>query len=162
MPTIAWRLLVLVALVSLSVSGGRTPKQTDPNAPAPAGGCIRTEGPIEAVGAAFLNCKSDGAGGALSLEDPNNESVLTCVIFARNQAKTDGGAIAVTDSELELRNSTLSLNGAGNRGGGISAVGDETERPTVHLTDRRVIGIAKASRARRDLREHSLSVCRRT
>jgi len=37
-------------------------------------------------------------------------------------------------------------------------VGDEPEHLTVHLTDHRVIGIAKASRARRDFREHGLKV----
>ena len=40
-------------------------------------------------------------------------------------------------------------------------VGDEPEHLTVHLTDHRVIGIAKAGRAGRDLYEHVLQVRRR-
>jgi hypothetical protein len=39
-------------------------------------------------------------------------------------------------------------------------MGDEAEYFTVHLTDHRVIGIAKASRARRDFSEHGLKLSR--
>jgi hypothetical protein len=39
-------------------------------------------------------------------------------------------------------------------------VGDLAKYGAVYLMNRRVRGIAKASRARRDYREHALKVCR--
>jgi hypothetical protein len=54
--------------------------------------------------------------------------------------------------------------GEGQRIGGEdrSMVGDYAKNIVPgHLKDHRVIGIAKASRARGDVREHALRVCRR-
>jgi hypothetical protein len=115
---------VHLQLLSLSIGGGRTPKPADPN-DAEGGGCLRSRGPLQANNVAVLSCKSDGPGGALSLEDPNASATLTCAVVARSQSKTDGGAIAVDGAPLTLRNSALSLNSAGRRGGAVSMIGGE-------------------------------------
>lgn len=126
---------VKLQLVSLTVKAGRTPKSADPNDPE-RGGCVRSRGSLRANNAAFLNCKADGPGGAISLEpsllDPEASATLTCTIVARSQSKQDGGGIASDGVPLTLRNSTVSLNSAGGRGGALSAVGNgDPNNPTL-------------------------------
>lgn len=114
-------------LLRLSVTGGRTPKPPKGAQPE-AGGCVRSRGILNTNNMAFLGCKSEGVGGAVALEpssDPEAGAKLTCTIVARSQAKADGGAISVDSEPLTLRNSTVSFNSAGLRGGGLSAVNDE-------------------------------------
>jgi predicted outer membrane repeat protein len=115
---------VRLELVNLTIQGGRTPKpdKNDPNS-VERGGCIRSQGRLEMVNVAVLSCSSDDAGGGLSLEDGN--AVMACAVIARNKSKTDGGAIAADRSSITLRNSTLSINSASRRGGGISMIGDQ-------------------------------------
>jgi hypothetical protein len=121
---------VKLQLVNVTVTGGRTPKPavrpTDPN-DAERGGCVRSRGSLRANNAAFLNCKADGSGGAISVEpslvDPSASATLTCAIVARSQAKLDGGGVAFDGVPLTLRDSTFSLNSAGRRGGAVSGIG---------------------------------------
>lgn len=119
---------VHLQLLRLTVTGGHTPKPDDPT-DAEGGGCVRSRGTLQVNDAAFLKCKSDGPGGAISiepsLEDPNATTAMTCAIVAFSQSKTDGGGIAFADSPFALRNSTLSLNSAGRRGGAISGIGGD-------------------------------------
>ncbi len=113
---------VHLQLLHLTVENGRTPKPADPN-DTEGGGCLRVQGDLRTNSVAFLGCKSDGSGGAVLLEDANTTANMTCSIVARSQSKKDGGAIAVDEAQLTLRNSTLALNSAGRRGGAISALG---------------------------------------
>ncbi len=114
---------VHLQLLHLTVENGRTAKPADPN-DAEGGGCLRVQGDLRTNSVAFLGCKSDGSGGAVLLEDANTTANITCSIVARSQSKKDGGAIAVDEAQLTLRNSTLALNSAGRRGGAISALGN--------------------------------------
>ncbi|MFI5315246.1 MAG: choice-of-anchor Q domain-containing protein [Myxococcota bacterium] len=117
---------VKLVLERLTVEGGRTAKPAtppeDPN-DAERGGCIRSRGPLLMNTVAVLECKADGPGGGISLEDPNDPSKFTCSIVARAQSKLDGGGIAFEGSELELRDSTLSLDSAGRLGGALFGAG---------------------------------------
>ncbi|HKC50840.1 MAG TPA: choice-of-anchor Q domain-containing protein [Myxococcota bacterium] len=81
-------------LLHLALQGGHAPQPADPN-DAGGGGCLRVSGGLHANSAAFLSCRSEGS----------------------------GGAIALDEAKLTLRNSTLALNSAGRRGGAISALG---------------------------------------
>jgi len=109
-------------LLHLTVENGRSPKPADPNE-AEGGGCLRVQGDLRANSVAFLGCKSFGSGGAVLLEDANTTANMTCTIVARSQSSKDGGAIAIDEGQLTLRDSTLALNSAVRRGGGISALG---------------------------------------
>lgn len=122
-------------LVNLTVENGRTPKPdpNDPNAPVERGGCIRSQGRLDVRNVAALSCTSDDAGGAFSLEDGN--AAMVCAVVARNKAKTDGGAIRSEGVTLALRNSTLSINSASGRGGGISMTGNEDPNNLVLTND---------------------------
>jgi hypothetical protein len=114
-------------IVNLTIQGGRTPKpnKNDPNSTLESGGCIRSSGDLFMANVAVLSCSSDTTGGAIALEGGNGE--INCGIIARNKAKTNGGAISSNVTPLELRNSTLSINSASQRGGGVSMVGGESE-----------------------------------
>jgi CSLREA domain-containing protein len=129
---------VHLQLAKLTVRGGHVPRPTDPNDTG-AGGCVRSRGSFATTNVAFLKCKSDARGGALSLEpslaDPNASSALACSIIAQSQSKTDGGAIAVDGSPLTVRNSTLALNSAGGRGGAIFALGGDDPNDVVLSND---------------------------
>jgi hypothetical protein len=122
-------------LVNVTVQNGRTPKpdKTDPNSPVERGGCIRSQGRLDVRNVAALGCSSDDAGGAFSLEDGN--AAMVCAIVARSKAKTDGGAISSQGVTLALRNSTLSINSAGGRGGAISMTGNEDPNNLVLTND---------------------------
>lgn len=117
---------VKLQLINLTVTGGHTPKpdKNDPNSTVENGGCVRSRGgQVRVNNVAMLSCDSDQDGGAFALEDGN--ALVTCGLFARSQAKRDGGGIFSRGGLLQLENSTLSLNTAGNRGGAVSISGDE-------------------------------------
>jgi hypothetical protein len=126
---------VTLQLLKLTVQGGRAPKGDDPSNPE-GGGCIRSHGKLQANNVAFLNCKADGAGGAILSQPPEDPEALsggalTCAIVARSQSKSDGGGLAIDGTPWSVRNSTLSLNSAGVRGGAISALAGETPQDLV-------------------------------
>jgi len=116
---------VNLQLFDLTVIGGQTPKAgsspdpNDPNTPErERGGCIRDEGNFLANNTALLSCGAADDGGVLA--QIGGSAKLTCTIVARGKTKTNGGGVAGADgAQLDIRNSTLSLNSAGASGGAI-------------------------------------------
>ncbi|HXZ86009.1 MAG TPA: choice-of-anchor Q domain-containing protein [Myxococcota bacterium] len=131
---------VHLELFDLTVTGGQAPAAPDPNQPLPgAGGCLRDQGDLLANNTAFLGCSASTDGGAI-LED-TGVAKLTCSIVARSKAKADGGGIlAVNGAKLELRNSTLSLNSAGGRGGAVAQRSIASPQPSFTLTNGTLTG----------------------
>ncbi|HWQ15714.1 MAG TPA: right-handed parallel beta-helix repeat-containing protein, partial [Roseiflexaceae bacterium] len=79
------------------------------------GGAVLNLGDLTVIGAAFVDNRADFGGAIAS----RGTARVSDSVFSRNQARFDGGAIAVLGGAFALDDSRLEGNSAGGSGGGI-------------------------------------------
>lgn len=83
------------------------------------GGAIcQNDGKLYCQNVSFQDCDAKDRGGAIHIGSDSETRLYDCT-FIRNKAKSDGGAISIDGSDVEMRNITMENNHSDEAGGAI-------------------------------------------